>query len=80
MSPQQRNRQIIDQGGCEICLSWAHPKKKCGMKEPKEVGAGARTLKCQEKFGAGVCGKLHHSLLHGADSSYGRFDLKKEQG
>ena len=72
MSPQQRNKQLVDQGGCVICLSWAHPLSKCGMKEPKEAGPGAQSLKCQEKLGAGLCGKLHHSLLHGADSSFGQ--------
>ena len=70
-TPPQRAKMIDDQGGCSTCLSWGHPRIRCSMKEPRHLGPGARTLRCQQETAGGLCGKDHHKLLHGAEASHG---------
>ena len=68
-SAPQRAKLLEDLGGCKLCTSWSHPRSRCNLMEPRNPGPGARTIKCQKKSGAGVCGKEHHRLLHGSDAS-----------
>ena len=75
----QRAKLLEDLGGCILCTSWAHPRNLCNFKEPKNPGPGARTIKCQEKSGTGVCGKEHHRLLHGSDTSHASVNAARLQ-
>ena len=68
LNPQQRARVIQDQGGCVICLSWAHPKFKCQL--VWRHTEGGPSIGCEEKEGSRVCGRQHHRLLHGSKSAY----------
>ena len=70
LSPPQRAKVIEEQGACVTCLSWTHPKPRCSLKEPKNPGPGAVSLRCQEREGTGVCGRAHHRILHGSNAAY----------
>ena len=70
-TPPHRSKILDDHGGCTTCLSWAHTSRRCNLKEPRNPGPGARTLRCQEETGKGVCGKEHNRMLHGAEVSHG---------
>ena len=61
---------IEEQGGCVSCLSWAHTTLKSSLKEPKNPGPGAASLRCQEREGTGVCDRAHHKMLHGSKFAY----------
>ena len=58
------------QEGCATCLSWTHPSSKYPLKEPKNPGPWAVSLKCQEREGTGVCGEAHHRMLHGSNVAH----------
>ena len=61
---------IEGQRGCVTCLSWAHTQQGCTLKDPKSPGSGAVSLRCQESEGKEVCGRAHHRMLHGRNSTY----------
>ena len=68
LNPQQRAKVIQDQGGCVICLSWAHPKFKCQL--VRRYTEGGLSIRCEEKEGSRTCGRQHHRLLHGSNSTH----------
>ena len=49
LSFQQRAKVIQDQGGCVVCLSWAHPKFKCNL--VRRHTEGGASIGCEEKEG-----------------------------
>ena len=66
----QRAKLLEDLGGCILCTLWAHSRTRCNLREPRNPGPDARTIKCQEKIGEGVCGREHLGLLHGSEASH----------
>ena len=69
MNPQQRAGVIQEQGGCVVCLSWGHNKLRCNMVQYHNEGGPG--IGSKERGGAGVCGQLHHRMLHGSSSAHG---------
>ena len=51
-----------------VCLSWGHNKFRCNMVQYHNEGGPG--IGCEEREGAGVCGQLHHRLLHGSWSAH----------
>ena len=68
LNPQQRAVVIQEQGGYVVCLSWGHHKFRCNMVQHHNEGGPG--IGCEEREGAGVCGQLHHRLLHGSRSAH----------
>ena len=67
-NPKQRAKVIQDQGGCVICLSWAHPKFKFQL--VWRHTEGGPSIGCEEKKGSRVCGCQHHRLLQDSNLAY----------
>ena len=68
LSPPQRAKVIKEQGGCVMCMSWAHTRARCNKIRP--YFEGGPSIGCQEKEGSGVCRQPHHRMLHGSKSAY----------
>ena len=67
LSPAEKAQMIRGQGGGRVCGSWGHIKRKCNwIRQHREVRPGHE---CQEREGAGVCGQLHHRILHGIQTT-----------
>ena len=47
LSPQQQAKVIQEQGGCVVCLSWAHTKARYNM--VWRQAEGGPSIRCQEK-------------------------------
>ena len=76
LNPPQRAKVIQEQGGCVVCMSWAHTKARCNR--VRRHTEGGPSIGCQEKEGSGVCGQHHHRLLHGSKSAYASANVVSE--
>ena len=75
LTPVARAKLIEDEGGCGLCSSTSHVISKCFAMDKNRVSN--QDPKCREPSirGGGVCGKLHHRLLHGSGNAYCQANL-----
>ena len=66
-TPQERGKIVQEQGGCGLCTSWTHVRRRCYLGDNKRKGGPAL---CVQPVGNGLCGKEHHRLLHGSANVY----------
>ena len=64
LSPQQRTKVIQEQGGCVVCMSWAHAQARC--KRVRHNTEGGPSIGCQEKEGIGGVAYLITGFCTGA--------------
>ena len=60
-TPEKLGKIIEKVRGCRFCTNWRHTSEQCSMQ---------RKFMCMKLAGSDVCGKEHHSSLHGSKSQY----------
>ena len=65
LAPTQRARMVEAQGGCCLCTATLHKSDKCFSKNTR-----TGEILCTTMVAGKACGKRHHHLLHGSNSSY----------
>ena len=63
---KERAKMVEVQGGCPLCTSWMHSISRCWAAKAKAKATHA----CSEETTKGVCGKMHHPLLHSSGNAY----------
>ena len=65
LTPSQRATMVEAQGGCHLCTAFTHKSDKCFSKNTR-----AGEIRCTTMVAGKACGKRHHHLLHGSNSTY----------
>ena len=65
LAPSQRATMIEAQGGCCLCTGFTHKQERCFQKSLR-----GGDIRCAVMVAGKACGKRHHELLHGSNSSY----------
>ena len=74
-TPAVRAKLIEDEGGCGLCTSTSHVVKKCFSMDKFRMAVNDPKCKEVSTRGGGVCGKLHHRLVHGSGNVYCQANL-----
>ena len=68
-TPTARAKVVEDEGGCGLCTSATHVVRRCFLADRGRMTAMDPSCKEPGPKG-GVCGKMHHQLLHGSGNLY----------
>ena len=60
LTSAERAKKLQSVSGCANCTSWRHSRDNCNQ----------RKVSCTVKEGSTVCGKMHHSKVHGTNVAY----------